>query len=113
GVTGIVNIGHSGGVDFTSEGKTVRVNRGEYSVAPAGLPPTQPLVYDAGPGIGGVARAEKIVTLKGAVTGNTAGTVGTTTDAPEKILKTGAGRTVETGEKLAVQAVETIDKTPG
>src|SRR5437899_104125 len=46
GVTGIVNIGHSGRVDFTSEGKTVRVNPGEYSVAPAGLPPAQPLVYD-------------------------------------------------------------------
>ena len=86
GVTGIVNIGHSGGVDFTSEGKTVRVNPGEYSVAPAGLPPTQPLVYDAGPGIGGVARAEKIVTLKGAVTGNIAGTVETTTETVGKTL---------------------------
>ena len=113
GVTGIVNIGHSGGVDFTSEGKTVRVNPGEYSVAPAGLPPTQPLVYDAGPGIGGVARAEKIVTLKGAVTGNIAGTVETTTDATEKMLKTGVGQTVETVEKLAARAGETIEKTLG
>src|SRR5207249_2992254 len=113
GVTGIVNIGHSGGVDFTSEGKTVRVNPGEYSVAPAGLPPTQPLVYDTGPGIGGVARAEKIVTLKGAVTGNIAGTVETTTDATEKMLKTGVGQTVETVEKLAARAGETIEKTLG
>src|SRR5437867_6482429 len=86
GVTGIVNIGHSGRVDFTSEGKTVRVNPGEYSVAPAGLPPTQPLVYDAGPGIGGVARAEKVMTLKGAVTGNITGAVGTTTETVGKTL---------------------------
>src|SRR5437867_1289683 len=86
GVTCIVNLGQSGGLDFTSEGKTVRVNPGEYSVAPAGLPPTQPLVYDAGPGIGGVARAEKIVTLKGAVTGNIAGTVETTTETVGKTL---------------------------
>src|SRR5213594_736274 len=86
GVTGIVNIGHSGGVDFTSEGKTVRVNPGEYSVAPAGLPPTQPLVYDAGPGIGGVARAEKIMVLRQTVTGNIAGTVETTTETVGKTL---------------------------
>jgi hypothetical protein len=86
GVTGIVNIGHSGGVDFTSEGKTVRVNPGEYSVAPAGVPPVQPLVYDAGPGIDGVARAEKVVTLNGAVTGNITGTVETTTGTVGKTL---------------------------
>src|SRR5256714_4099434 len=86
GVTGIVNIGHSGGVDFTSEGQTVRVNPGQYSVAPAGVPPAQPLVYDAGPGSNGVARAEKVVTLKGAVTGNITSTVETTTEMVGKTL---------------------------
>src|SRR5207249_2331653 len=67
GVTGIVNIGHSGGVDFTLEAQTVRGNPGQYSVAPAGSPPAQPLVYDAGSGIGGVARAEKTVMTQAAV----------------------------------------------
>src|SRR5438093_3713741 len=111
GVTGIVNIGQSGGVDFTSKGKTVRVNPGEYSVAPAGVPPAQPLVYDAGPGIDGVARAEKVIVLRQTVTGNITGTVETATDGIEKVVTTGVGQTVETVEKIVARAGETIEKT--
>ena len=79
GVTGIVNIGDAGRVDFTSEGKTVSVAPGNYSVAAAGEPPVQPLVYDAGPSIGGVARAEKTAILQAAVSENIAATVEKTT----------------------------------
>src|SRR5438093_5764277 len=79
GVTGIVNIGHSGGVDFTSEGKTVSVAPGNYSVAAAGEPPAQPLVYDAGPSVGGAARAETTAILQAAVSENIAATVEKTT----------------------------------
>ena len=86
GVTGIVNIGHSGGVDFTSEGQTVRVNPGQYSVAPAGSPPAQPLVYDAGSGIGGVARAEKTVMAQAAVQKNIVETARKTTGTVAKVI---------------------------
>ena len=59
GVTGIVNIGNSGRVDFTSEGKTVTVDPGEYSVAAASEPPAQPLVYNVDPNVGRVVTVEK------------------------------------------------------
>jgi len=113
GVTGIVNIGNSGRVDFTSEGKTVTVDPGEYSVAASGQPPAQPLVYDAGPGIGGVARAEKVMTLKNGVRENIAGTVNQTTGAVGTVLHSGVEQTVETVGKIVGQAGETIENTLG
>ncbi len=113
GVTGIVNIGNSGRVDFTSEGKTVTVAPGEYSVAAAGEPPAQPLVYDAGPGIGGVARAEKTALLQTAVRENISGTAEKTTGVIENVLKTGIGQTVETVGKLVGRVGETLEKTLG
>jgi len=113
GVTGIVNIGNSGRVDFTSEGRTVPVEPGEYSVAASGQPPAQPLVYDAGPGIGGVARAEKVMMLKNVVRENIAGTVNQTTDAVGTVLKSGVEQTVETVGKIVGRAGETIENTLG
>src|SRR5213594_198891 len=59
GVTGIVNIGTSGRVDFTSEGRTVTVQPGEYSVAAAGEPPAQPLVYNVDSTVGRVVTVDK------------------------------------------------------
>lgn len=54
GMTGIVNIGESGRVDFTSGGATVSVAPGEYSVlGPDGLP-TLPAVYETNMKEGGV-----------------------------------------------------------
>src|SRR2546423_1004554 len=113
GVTGIVNIGHSGGVDFTSEGKTVRVNPGQYSVAPAGVPPAQPLVYDAGPGSDGVARAEKTTIAQAAVKGNIVETAHKTTGTVAKVVTTGGAETVETVGKDVARVGETIEKTLG
>jgi hypothetical protein len=106
GVTGIVNIGHSGGVDFTSEGKTVSVAPGNYSVAAAGEPPAQPLVYDAGPSIGGVARSEKTAIFQAAMSENIPETVEKTTDATEKVLKSGTEKTVQKVGKSAALAGE-------
>ena len=113
GVTGIVNIGHSGGVDFTSEGQTVRVNPGQYSVAPAGSPPAQPLVYDAGSGIGGVARAEKTGMAQAAVQKNIVETARKTTGTVAKVITPGVEQTVETVGKIVARAGETIEKTLG
>ncbi len=113
GITGIVNIGNSGRVDFTSEGKTVTVAPGEYSIAEAGEPPAQPLVYDAGPGIGGVARAEKTALLQTAVRENLSGTVDKTTGVIENVLKAGVGQTVETVGKIVGRVGETIENTLG
>ena len=48
GTTGIVNIGESGHVDFTSGGTTVTVAPGEYSVVGSGGSPTSPAIYDMG-----------------------------------------------------------------
>jgi hypothetical protein len=45
GASGIVNIGETGRVDFTSQGKTVPVDPGHYSVALPGQPPMPPAVY--------------------------------------------------------------------
>ena len=60
GVTGVVNIGNSGRVDFTSEGQTVTLDPGTYSVAVTGQAPAQPLVHGLGPSGGDSAvRAEK------------------------------------------------------
>ncbi|MGH7228183.1 MAG: FecR domain-containing protein [Nitrospiraceae bacterium] len=113
GVTGIVNIGNSGRVDFTSEGNTVTVAPGEYSIAPGGSPPAQPLVYDAGPGNGGVARAEKVMTLKNGVRDTVAGTVNQTTGAVGTVLNSGVAQTVETVGKILGRAGETIENTLG
>lgn len=49
GSTGIVNIGESGRVDFTSGGTTVTVAPGEYSIVGAGGFPTTPAVYHTNP----------------------------------------------------------------
>ena len=111
GVTGIVNIGHSGRVDFTSEGKTVSVAPGNYSVAAAGSPPAQPLVYDAGPSIGSVARAEKTAVFQAARSENIAETVEKTTDATEKVLKLGTEKTVQKVGKSAALAGEKTGNT--
>lgn len=43
--TGLVNVGESGNVDFTSGGKTVTVKPKEYSLALAGQPPSAPVPY--------------------------------------------------------------------
>lgn len=40
--TGVANIGDSGNVDFTSNGQTVTVKPGHYTVAVPGQPPTPP-----------------------------------------------------------------------
>ncbi len=45
GASGIVNIGETGRVDFTAQGKTVPVDPGHYSVALPGQPPMPPSVY--------------------------------------------------------------------
>jgi hypothetical protein len=45
GTSGIVNIGETGRVDFTAQGKTVPVDPGHYSVALPGQPPLPPAVY--------------------------------------------------------------------
>jgi len=111
GVTGIVNIGHSGRVDFTSEGKTVSVAPGNYSVAAAGEPPAQPLVYDAGPSIGGVASSEKTAIFQAAMSENIAETVEKTTDATEKVLKSGTEKTVQKVGKSAALAGEKTGNT--
>ncbi len=51
-VTGAVNIGDAGRVDFTSEGKTVTLDPGEYSLAKPGESPTQPVPYGTGSAVG-------------------------------------------------------------
>ena len=43
--SGIANIGNHGRVEFTSEGKTVTVEPGHYSMALLGAPPTNPAPY--------------------------------------------------------------------
>ncbi len=45
GASGIVNIGETGRVDFTAQGKTVPVDPGHYSVALPGQAPIPPAVY--------------------------------------------------------------------
>ena len=82
GMTGIVNIGQSGRVDFTSAGHTVTVAPGEYSVAAPGKPPTPPAVYNADPkvGAGPVVKAERTTTIIPAagVAGRANGIIGST-----------------------------------
>ena len=43
GMSGIANVGETGAVDFTSGGKTVRVEPRHFSVAAPGLPPVAPV----------------------------------------------------------------------
>ncbi|MBI5854950.1 MAG: FecR domain-containing protein [Nitrospirae bacterium] len=43
--TGLMNVGESGNVDFTSGGKTVTVKPQEYSLALPGQPPSAPVPY--------------------------------------------------------------------
>src|SRR5207244_11030467 len=99
------------GVDFTGEEQTVRVNPDQYTIAPAGVPPEQPLDYNAGSGIGGVARAEKTVMLQAAVRKDVVATTDKTTGTVVKVVTTGAEQNVETVGKIVAQAGETIEKT--
>ncbi|MFO0706571.1 MAG: FecR family protein [Nitrospira sp.] len=48
GQSGIINIGETGRVDFTSGGVTVHVDPGQYSIADHGKPPSVPAVHGLG-----------------------------------------------------------------
>lgn len=48
GQSGIINVGESGRVDFTSGGVTVPVDPGQYSLADQGKPPSTPAVHSLG-----------------------------------------------------------------
>ena len=48
GQSGIINIGETGRVDFTSGGVTVHVDPGQYSIADHGKPPSAPAVHGLG-----------------------------------------------------------------
>jgi hypothetical protein len=47
-LSGVVNIGSSGRVDFTSAGQSVSLAPGQFSVAPVGATPTLPAVFANG-----------------------------------------------------------------
>ncbi len=59
GTSGVANIGSSGRVDFTSEGQTVGLMPGKFSIAPAGDPPTQPVAFNVGQVVADVRGAAK------------------------------------------------------
>jgi len=48
GQSGIINVGESGRVDFTSGGVTVPVDPGQFSVAEQGKPPATPAIHGLG-----------------------------------------------------------------
>jgi CheY-specific phosphatase CheX len=96
GVTGMVNIGKSGKVDFSSGGRTVTVAPGEYTFAEAEQPPASPLVFDrssqsnspgfaALQGTGSLQGAEPLLSGTGQVL---EGTLGTTTKVIDITIKT-------------------------
>lgn len=51
-LSGVVNIGTSGRVDFTSGGQTVSLAPGQFSVAPAGATPMLPAAFGSGGAFG-------------------------------------------------------------
>jgi len=104
GTSGVVNIGNSGIVDFTSEGKRVSVKPGEYSFAALGEAPVQAAVLDGGQVAGQIQRAEQAAKK----IANTAG------KAAEKIEKTeqqAEKKIANFDENVPQKATELIAKT--